>query len=198
MTPLMTPTPCLETEESPEPPPLTRFRTSQSHRPCPLPPLARPSSLACTHTLAAHCIARMSKSAPASLVCRGSRRGAGGARMEVGGAQGVRARKRVTVSRPTPMAGTAISGCSMTSVSLMLSRRAMAKSSAETTRPEEEVTRSVGSTQSTRVPRRAVELGIHHYNQYNHLPHEAFFVTFMLPLQLILQPTHVRPASVIP
>lgn len=123
MTPLTAPTPCLETEESPEPPPSTLCLASQSRQPCRRLRLLRHSSPVCTRTPAAHCTARMSRSAQESSACQGCRRGAVGVQMGATGARRVRERRRATASRRMRMDATATSGCSMTSALRMLLRR---------------------------------------------------------------------------
>lgn len=146
MTPLTAPTLCLETEESTEPPPSTLYLASQSHQLCLRPRLAPRSSPVCTRTLAAHCTARMSRSVRASSACQGHRRGVVGARTQATGAPRVRellARRRAIALRHMRMDATATSGCSMTSVSRMLSRRDMGGSSERITKSEEGFTRFV-------------------------------------------------------
>lgn len=140
MTPLTAATPCLETEESTEPPPSTRSLASQSHQLCRRPQLARHSSQVCTHTPAVHCTAWMSRSAQASSACQGGRRGVAEVRMEATGARRVRERSRVIASRRMRMDATATSGYSMTSVSRMLLRRDMERCSAGIIKDTDDVT----------------------------------------------------------
>ena len=171
-----TPTTCLETEESTEPPPSTRCRASQSRQPCLLPRLARRSSRACMPTPAARCIAKTSKSAPASSVCRESRREAGEARTQALRAPEVRRGGRPTALKPTRMGGTATSGCSMTSASLMLSRRDMGRYLAGTIEVGETNNARYLTAQSTNTAvSRVLGRDSDCHNQYNRLPHDLSF-----------------------
>jgi hypothetical protein len=182
MTPLTVPTPCLETEESTEPPPSTRCLALQSHQPCLRHQLVRHSSPVYTCTPAVYCTAKMSRSALASSACLECRRGAAGVRMGATGVRRVRERRRVIALRRMPMGVTATSGCSMTSVSRMLSRRDTGRCSEGTT------IRAAEIMDVHLVFPKAVRMGmgsspeenIFEHAQYNHSHRENFFTILRL------------------